>query len=196
MALDEAHMGTTTTTRSTYKNDKPRTGWSMTNFFGGIGMTLTKVFLQWSPLAKVASPLVGIFAVLAPTETVTTAGILLGCMVIFDTISGAVRAACNREWDWDLLVRSFLKKTVGYSVSVIAVHFAMSAAGLVITTDQATKQGAGSVAMTLILVVIILHETRSVLVNCAKMNLPILGYIGKLIQKKEKKIRAMLDDDD
>ena len=159
-------------------------------------LAAAKKALVASPAEVVAAISLGGLASLMPSESVVVGGIVMGVLLILDLITGASAAWYAGKFDGNVLFRRTVAKIVGYSCSILAVYCVIWGAAQAAAVTPAHRKDGLAGAMLTVLSILILHEARSVLVNSAQMELPVLGQLGRWLKKAEgKAVKALKDVD-
>jgi hypothetical protein len=144
------------------------------------------------PIEIVAAVTLGGLASLMPAESVVIGGIVMAALLMLDLVTGAASAWYAGKFDGNVLFRRTVAKMVGYSCSILAVYAVIWGVSQAAALTPTLKRDGVAGAMLTVLSILILHEARSVLINSAQMDLPVLGQLGKWLKKAEgKAVKAL-----
>jgi phage-related holin len=132
---------------------------------------------------------------LRPSDAVIHYGAVLATLVILDLWAGAMSAIYQKKFDGSKLFMRTVAKITGYSTTLLAVYAVIWAGAQVTTMSSSLKQEGVAGAMLIVISLLILHEARSVVLNAARMDLPVLNVIGRWLKRQETKAKAALDDE-
>ncbi|MFO0452143.1 MAG: phage holin family protein [Pseudomonadota bacterium] len=150
-------------------------------------LAATKKALIAGPTELVAAITLGGLASLMPSESVVVGGIVMVALLLLDLVTGAAAAWYAGKFDGNVLFRRTVAKMVGYSCSILAVYAVIWGVSQAAALTPTLKRDGVAGAMLTVLSILILHEARSVLINSAQMDLPVLGQLGKWLKRAEKR---------
>jgi len=158
-------------------------------------LNAVKKALHAGPVEFLAAISLGGLSSLMPSESVVAVGVVLCALLILDLFAGATAAVYRKEFDGNKLFMRTVAKFTGYACSVLAIYGAIWAGAQAARVSDSVKGEGVAGAMLILLYLLILHEARSVVINAAKMDLPILRVVGRWLKRQETKAKAALDDE-
>lgn len=159
------------------------------------GSAVLKVATNATPMEWLVAGFVGVSVSVIPSPTLMSLLAVLGALMVADLLVGSAAAWYERRWDGNQLFRRTVAKMTGYSMSLIALYGVFYASTSVTTGSADLEKNAMEMAFSSVVMLLLLHEARSVVLNSAKMDLPILGHVGKWLQRWERRgIDALKDE--